>query len=217
MKKLALLFTAAALLFSLASCDELNDLLTVTFEDVEVEETLNIPTAGLPEARSISLRSADQGETYTFLDSVVFLNLDNAKANDSTEQEEKLEDYIDDITEVELTMLKFTILGMHMSQPVPDFEVEDLTVKIYRTDSVIYEKTFSEGITVGQAIFADGLTTDVINEISRCVAENIELTFKAGGSVTCEDEIKGLDLVTTALATIKAGVGSTLEGATKED
>lgn len=210
MKKLITLLTAATLIFSLTSCDELNDLLKVTFEDVEVEETMDVPTGAALGVRSIALVSEDNAGSYTFSDSVVFLNLDGVEGAEG--QEENLADYLDDITDLKLTMLKFTVLGLYNMVELPVFEIPSLTVSITHEDSIIYTETFID-VRPDVAITVNTFSPEVTKGISECISAKKELIFKAEGTMNSEGKIDAFNLMTKAIADIQAGLGTTLTGA----
>lgn len=186
MKKIVLLLTAAVLLFSLQSCEEL----TIDFEDVVIEEILNISSL-MPKSASVDTEQ----ETLTFSESMTFGLGD---ADDGDNAEESLANYMESLSSVMVKAMAFRITNVPAGKTLI---VDSLTVNISVGGVEVYSEGFSQ-ISPETTIDATGLNTEVIDAISAALLNNEELTLAASGEVT--GDAQSFDILTRIVSDIEA-------------
>lgn len=199
MKKIQL-FLAAALFFSLTSCEELADFMNVTFENVEIEKIVDVPLQDLtmPSSRAISLITS--ADTTSFVDSLI-LNMNAAQEGDSAKQE--LADFLGDISSIAIDTLSVEILDSYDDVMLPDeFELTHLTVSFFDDDSLIHTETHYN--VLPSHLIISPVTSDGLNGISSTLQQNKDLKVVASGSVIGAQGIDYFALKTRIVADVKA-------------
>lgn len=207
MKKLINLITAAALLFSITACDELSDLMQITFENVEIEEVLDIPLSDFS-ARSITLSGIAASDTSYFSDTTE-LSLDKAEeAADTTIEatEEKLADYLNKLTSVTIKELSFELLDQYNGNTLPEnFEIVELNLEVTdNNDIVLLSETFNN-IVANTPVFSS-IDTTSLKAMGKVLKDNEVLTIKSSGATIGTEGIDYFELKALMIADIKAGL-----------
>lgn len=202
MKKLTMLFTAAVLMFAIAACDELGDLMQITFEDVEIEEIIDIPLGDFT-ARALLMVGEDGTKTFSDTTEISMANAE--ETTDTTG--EALSDYLSKISEVDVDTFNLELLknyeGVTLSD---DFKVKTLNLKITNgNDSTLYEAAFND-ITPGQVVETN-LTDSKLNALSaELEKENGALTIMTSGEVEGSAGVDYFGIKAKIIADIKAGM-----------
>lgn len=195
MKKAILILATCTLLFSLSSCDEIkdeiSDALSISFNDVKIEKTLDISN---PMDKSTSIEGDADG--YTFNDSTTFSLSD---ANSDSNFEEKLQQYLGSLSLVKVKTIEFLIVdNLTEGQTLT---INELTITILKGDAEQYSQSFSD-ITPDEPIDASGINEEVLGAISASLVDNEDLTFKASGKVT--GDVQNFEILATIISDIEA-------------
>ncbi len=185
MKKLIVPFIALLTLTTFSACEEL----AITFEDVVIEETLDI-TGLIPKSSNILTDEL----SYTFSESMTF-GMDNA--DNGNNAEESLSEYLGSLSSVTIKEMAFTIDEILSSETLL---VNSLNISISAANGEIYSESF-ENIRPGVATQAN-ITTEIINALSDVLLANEELTLSASGEVT--GSIQEFSLITRIVSDIEA-------------
>lgn len=203
MKKLSI-FSFIVLLITLVSCEELAGFMNVTFENVEIEEIIDIPLDQLssPSSRAISLVASS--DTSSFIDSLI-LNMNGAQENDTAEQ--KIADFLEDISSVSIDTLSIEILENYDSIALPEnFEVSVLSVSFFDSDSLIHTETHYN-VKPGEEMISP-VTAAGLSGISTTLQNNRDLKVVAAGSVVGNRGIDYFALKTRIIADVKTSMSA---------
>ncbi len=207
MKKLIIILTATTLLLSLSSCEELLDLLTVTFEGVEIEEIADVSLDGFESSaaafKTISIISSN--DTTTFQDSLI-LNMNAAEGTDSTEKE--IADYLENISSIDIDTLSVEVLKSYEDITLPDdFEIVSLTVSFSNEEGLIHSETH-ENILPGELIIST-VSASGLEGISTTLKNNMDLKVTFSGTVIGDNSIDYFALKTRVVADVESSLETT--------
>ena len=202
MKNLKTWITALAVMLFIASCDELPNLLDVTFENVAIEEVLDLSLTDLSTPRTLSLTASMAYETFN--DSIIIGMNMAEEQQDSTEEE--LADYLNKLSEVSIDTFFFEVLETYNDVTLPEsFEITTLNLEIKSsTDSLIHSETV-ENIKAGDKVMSN-ITNTALDAISRELEGNRSIKIKAWGEVTGNEDIEIFGLKTKIIADIKSSL-----------
>ncbi|MDA3853882.1 MAG: hypothetical protein PF444_06540 [Bacteroidales bacterium] len=191
MKKSLLFLATCTLMLSLNSCDEIADKLSISFDDVVIEETLDISNLT---PKSTSIEGGE--ESYIFNDSTTF-NLSQASSGNNADQ--ILHEYLGSLSLVKVKTITFLIVD---NIPVDQsLIVNNLVISILKGDAELYSETFTD-ITPGGSIDASSIDEQVLGAISASLVDNEDLTFKASGEVT--GDVQNFEILATIISDIEA-------------
>ena len=199
MKKITLFLSAIALVLSFSACDELANLLSVTFEDVEVEKTIEVTNLE-PTANS---KSANVLGDYTATATVTFTESDTfnvADANSGT-SDENIADYLDQLTGVTVNSTEFTIPTTYKGELLPEMTVNLITVSLSCDNGLNYSETLTN-VTTGVSFELVNFTTEIQGKLANALQNKKDIVYSVSGSVT--GDIVGFDVVMKVIADIKA-------------
>ncbi len=191
MKKITLLLSAVMLLF-VASCDDLEDYISIEFQDVEIAKTLSVPTV---DTRSASTVPTDANGT-SFSSEITF-SLDDATGD--SQDGKDLANFIDQVSSVEMKSIAFEVLNTYMDVMQTDFVIHTLHITI-SSASVNVDETFTD-ITPGSSIIST-VILGKLDKIGTALQNGETITFKAEGTQTGAE--KGFDMVMNLIADIEA-------------
>ncbi len=203
MKKITLFITVITLLLTITSCDELADLLSVTFEDVAIEQDIDIPLDGIGE-KSINLIGDNEPKEF---DKTFTLNMSHA--NDGNSSDQSLSQYLENLTEVNIDSLSFTILDSYNGMTLSDDFSVNMTIVISNDTDTIHTETI-ENLKAGNEFKSD-LNSEKLTLISSTLKDNKNLTIRAFGTTTNDLEADHFTLKVKIIADIKASALSTVE------
>ena len=204
MNKFLIYFSATVLFFSLSSCDELAQLLMVTFDDVEIEEIIDVSLNDINGVTSKSISLMSYNDTTSFLDSLI-LNI--SAADEGEDAQQKLAESLESISSINIDTLSIEILKTHNGITLPeDFEITTLTVTFSNEDSVIHRETH-HNILPGELIISP-VTAAELALISQTLQDNKDLKVIASGTVIGDNGIEDFALKTRVIADIETSMSS---------